>query len=349
LLAGAYAVGAAGAANPRILVFTKTAGFRHDSIPAAIQAVRDLGAKNGFDVTATEDDTVFSASGLAPYEAVVFLLTTGDVLSDPEQAAFEAWFRAGHGYVGVHSAADTERDWPWYGRLVGAWSSGHPEIQTATMDVLTPRDASTAGLPARWTRTDEWYGWLADPRTNGVRVLVTVDETTYEPRDWAMGAGHPITWEHELDGGRAWYTENGHTDESYADPLFLGELLGGIRYALARPAAEPEAASPGRLVAPAMRSLSLVVRNRRIAVSFRAVNCVRCAAKLLVRSSTTKLRLVAGVASGSTAVLPAGRWRVTVVLTEQASGLSATTRRWVRIPTRRARRDTPAGRAAAAS
>ena len=138
LVAAAYAAGAAQAANPRILVFTKTAEYRHDSIPAAIQAVRDLGAKNGFDVTATEDDTVFSAAGLAPFDAVVFLLTTGDVLNDAEQAAFETWFRAGHGYVGVHSAADTERGWPWYGRLVGAWSSGHPEIQPATMDVVTP-------------------------------------------------------------------------------------------------------------------------------------------------------------------------------------------------------------------
>ena len=121
-----------------ILVFTKTEGFRHDSIPAAIQAVRDLGARNGFDVTPTEDDTVFSAAGLAPYDAVVFLLTTGDVLNDAEQAAFETWLRAGHGYVGVHSAADTERDWPWYGRLVGAWSSGHPEIQPAVVQVVTP-------------------------------------------------------------------------------------------------------------------------------------------------------------------------------------------------------------------
>src|SRR4029079_11915580 len=108
LVATAYAAGSAQAANPRLLVFTKTEQFRHDSIPAAIEAVRDLGAKNGFDVTATEDDTVFSSSGLATYDAVIFLLTSGDVLSDPQQTAFESWFRAGHGYVGVHSAADTE-------------------------------------------------------------------------------------------------------------------------------------------------------------------------------------------------------------------------------------------------
>jgi len=123
LLAAAIAASAASAANPRVLVFTKTAGYRHASIPAGIQAIRELGTRNGFDVDATENDSAFTAAGLAPYEAVVFLLTTGDVLDVQEQAAFEAYIRSGHGYVGIHSAADTERDWPWYGRLVGAWSS----------------------------------------------------------------------------------------------------------------------------------------------------------------------------------------------------------------------------------
>lgn len=328
LVAAAYAVGAAHAANPRILVFTKTAEYRHDSIPAAIQAVRDLGAKNGFDVVATEDDTLFSAAGLAPYDAVVFLLTTGDVLTDQEQAAFETWFRAGHGYVGVHSAADTERNWPWYGRLVGAWSSGHPEIQQATMDVVTPRDASTAALPARWTRTDEWYGWLTSPRANGVRVLLTVDESTYQPRDWAMGADHPIAWEHELEGGRAWYTENGHTAESYVDPLYLGHLLGGIQYALgAKVAAPPKP----EVALPLIRSLKVTVQKRRIGVVFRAQRCVRCTAVLRVRSKTVRLEVAGGVASGSSAVLPPGRWRITIVLSERGSDMASVLNRTVRV------------------
>lgn len=311
LLAAAYAAGAADAANPRVLVFTKTDGYRHESIPAGIQAVRDLGARNGFDVTATEDDAVFSAAGLAPYDAVVFLLTIGDVLNDAEQAAFETWLRAGHGYVGVHSAADTERGWPWYGRLVGAWSSGHPEIQPAVVQVATPTDASTAGLPARWSRTDEWYGFLTNPRANGVRVLLTLDETTYQPRDWAMGADHPIAWEHDFEGGRGWYTQGGHTTESYAEPLFLGHLLGGIQYALAaegRPVATP-------VLRPAIRELKLTVRNRRVHASFRVVNCAPCKANLVVRSKSTKLRIAKGVATGASAVLPQGRWvvRVSVV------------------------------------
>jgi type 1 glutamine amidotransferase len=332
LLAAAYAAGAADAANPRVLVFTKTDGYRHESIPAAIQAVRDLGAKNGFDVTATEDDAVFSAAGLAPYDAVVFLLTIGDVLNEAEQAAFETWLRAGRGYVGVHSAADTERGWPWYGRLVGAWSSGHPEIQPAVVQVVTPTDASTAGLPARWSRTDEWYGFLTNPRANGVRVLLTLDETTYLPREFAMGADHPIAWEHDFEGGRAWYTQGGHTTESYSEPLFLGHLLGGIQYALA---AETKPAPPKPAAKlPVIRSLKVNVEKRRIAVVFRAQRCTRCMAVLRVRSKTVKLRVVRGIASGASAVLPPGRWRITVLLGERGSDMATAVSRSVRIPTR---------------
>jgi len=326
LLAAAYAAGTADAANPRILVFTKTEGFRHESIPAAIQAVRDLGARNGFDVTPTEDDTVFSAAGLAPYDAVVFLLTTGDVLNDAEQAAFETWLRAGHGYVGVHSAADTERDWPWYGRLVGAWSSGHPEIQPAVAQVVTPTDASTAALPARWSRTDEWYGFLTNPRANGVRVLLTLDESSYLPRDWAMGADHPIAWEHAFDGGRAWYTQGGHTTESYSEPLFLGHLLGGIQYALAKgsgPADKPPLLQPG------IRDLRLTVRNRRIYASLRVVNCRPCKASLVVRSKIVRLRMAEELATGSSAALPPGRWVVRVLAAQ--GDLAYSVKRTIRV------------------
>ena len=251
-----------------MLVFTKTAGYRHDSIPAAVEALRALGATNGFAVDATEDAAAFTKARLARYGAVVFLLTTGDVLDDAQQAAFTAYIRSGGGFVGVHSAADTERDWPWYGRLVGAWSSGHPEIQAATIDVVSPRDVSTMHLPARWARTDEWYGFLSNPRRNGVRVLLTLDEATYQPRDWAMGADHPIAWKHEFDGGRAWYTQGGHTAESYAEPLYVRHLLGGIRYALGGispraglPIAEPDSARGTRPRQPARRTLRTLYRD----------------------------------------------------------------------------------------
>jgi cytochrome c len=318
-LAAAAAADSAWAANPRVLVFSKTAGYRHASIPAGIAAIRELGAKNGFDVTATEDDNLFSAAGLAPYSAVVFLLTTGDVLDAGEQAAFEAWYRAGHGYVGVHSASDSERDWPWYGRLVGAWSSGHPEIQTATIDVAAPRDDSTSTLPARWTREDEWYGFLTNPRANGVRVLLTLDESSYQASDWSMGADHPIAWSHALDGGRGWYTAGGHTEASYTEPLFVGHLLGGIQYALAAGGAVSTAPKPTPELRPGIRGLTLSVRGRRVHTSFRVVDCVSCRAFLRVRSKTVKLRVANGVVTGASAVLPPGRWRVDVTVQNRGS------------------------------
>ncbi|MDR7276324.1 type 1 glutamine amidotransferase [Catenuloplanes atrovinosus] len=211
-----------------VLVFSKTAGFRHDSIPAGVQAVRDLGAEAGFTVTATEDAGVFTAAGLDGYEAVVFLSTTGDVLDAEQQAAFESYVRAGRGFVGVHAAADTEYDWPFYGELVGAYFARHPAIQPATVRVEDRAHPATAHLPRDWTRTDEWYDYRTNPRATA-HVLATLDESTYT--GGGMGADHPIAWCKTLDGGRSFYTGGGHTAESFADPDFRRHLLGGIRYA----------------------------------------------------------------------------------------------------------------------
>ncbi|MCF6476076.1 DUF1080 domain-containing protein [Nonomuraea sp. MG754425] len=210
-----------------VLVFSKTAGFRHDSIPAGVQAVRDLGAANGFTVTATEDAGAFTAANLAGYEAVVFLSTTGDVLDDTQQAAFQAYVDGGGGYVGVHAAADTEYGWPYYEKLAGAYFKSHPAIQQATVRAEDRAHPATAHLGPTWTRTDEWYNYRTNPRPS-VRVLQSLDEGSYSGGD--MG-DHPITWCHAQSQGRSFYTGLGHTAESYADPAFRGVLLGGIRYA----------------------------------------------------------------------------------------------------------------------
>ena len=211
-----------------VLVFSKTAGFRHDSIPAGIQAVRELGAANSFTVTATEDAAQFTATNLARFEAVVFLNTTGDVLDAAQQSAFEAYVRGGGGYVGVHAAADTEYGWPFYGELVGAWFASHPAIQPATVRVEDRAHPATAHLGRTWTRTDEHYNYRTNPRATA-RVLATLDESTYS--GGGMGADHPITWCKTVQDGRSFYTGMGHTQESYADQAFRRLLLGGIRYA----------------------------------------------------------------------------------------------------------------------
>ncbi|MFF7994294.1 ThuA domain-containing protein [Kitasatospora xanthocidica] len=222
---------AADAAPPpfKVLVFSKTNGWRHDSIPVAVQTLKDLGAANGFTVDATEDDTVFTPANLAGYRAVVFALTTGDVLNAGEKAAFEGYIRAGGGYAGIHSASDTEYGWPFYGQVVGAYFKSHPAQQQARVVVEDRANPSTAHLPATWSRWDEWYNFRTNPR-GSVHVLASLDESSYDPGSDRMG-DHPITWCGQVQGGRSWYTAMGHTDESYADPAFRAMLLGGIRLA----------------------------------------------------------------------------------------------------------------------
>jgi type 1 glutamine amidotransferase len=213
-----------------VLVFTKTAGFRHASIPDGIAALTALGQAHGFLVNSTEDATVFTDDQLATYRVVVFLNTTGDILNADQQAALERFIQSGGGFVGIHSATDTEYGWPWYGQLVGAYFANHPAIQTATIQVLDRTHFSMLPLPERWTRADEWYNFQASPAPT-VTVLAEVDESTYT--GGTMGVHHPIVWCHEYDGGRAWYTALGHTEESYADALFRAHLLGGILWAAA--------------------------------------------------------------------------------------------------------------------
>ncbi|HVK24948.1 MAG TPA: ThuA domain-containing protein [Actinokineospora sp.] len=211
-----------------VLVFSKTAGFRHSSIGAGIQAVQNLGAANNFTVTATEDATKFTTANLAQYEAVVFLSTTGDVLDATQQAAFENYIKAGGGYVGVHAAADTEYNWPFYGELVGGYFDSHPAQQTATVKVEGRGTVATAHLPANWSRFDEWYNYKTNPRSSA-RVLATLDESSYTGGN--MGADHPHVWCKNYQGGRSFYLGGGHTDASFTESDFTKTLLGGIRYA----------------------------------------------------------------------------------------------------------------------
>jgi type 1 glutamine amidotransferase len=207
-----------------LLVFSKTAGYRHDSIPAAIAALSAI----GFTVYATEDADVF-AGDLARAGAVVFLSTTGDVLDDGQRAGLRSFLMAGGGFVGIHSAANTETGWPYFGGLIGARFAGHPRLQPGRMVVEDRDHPATAHLGEVWERSDEWYNFDANPRPR-VRVLLRVDETSYE--GGAMGADHPVAWCHEYQGVRCFYTSLGHATEAYAEPGLRAHLRGGIDWAL---------------------------------------------------------------------------------------------------------------------
>jgi type 1 glutamine amidotransferase len=220
--------GGDGGPPPAVLVFSRTMGFRHASIADGIAAIEALGHANQFVVDATEDPTVFGDVQLAAYDAVVFLSTTGDVLDAAQEAAFERFINAGGGFVGIHSATDTEYDWPFYGTVVGAYFSNHPAIQNATLRVEDASHPATAHLAPSWERRDEWYNFATNPRGQ-VRVLLRLDEGTYQ--GGTMGNDHPWAWCHTVGGGRAFYTAGGHTAESFQDEAFVRHLLGGIRYA----------------------------------------------------------------------------------------------------------------------
>ena len=216
------------AEKPAVLIFSKTNGFRHESIPAGIEAVKKLGASNGFDVVATEDSLEINKSNLKKFAAVIFLSPTGKVFGPEQEEAFQNYIEQGGGYVGIHAATDCEYNWPWYGKLAGAYFKGHPSQQEAKLIIVNKNHPSTAGLPDTWVRKDEWYNFKdINP---DITVLIKIDESSYKGGE--NGGDHPMAWYHAYDGGRAFYTELGHTNESFSDPLYLKHLLGGIEYAM---------------------------------------------------------------------------------------------------------------------
>lgn len=214
----------------KVLIFSKTASFRHESIAAGIEAIKNMGKQNGFSVDTTENSESFNEKTLKNYNVIIFLSTTGDVLNDAQQLEMNRWVQAGGGFVGIHAAADTEYEWPWYGELVGAYFTSHPNnpnVRDASIKVLDRNHISTKHLPETWKRTDEWYNYK-DIRPE-INILMNLDEKSYE--GGTNGENHPITWYREFDGGRTWYTGLGHTNEAFQDKEFLDMLWGGIQYA----------------------------------------------------------------------------------------------------------------------
>ena len=216
-----------------VLVYTKTKGWRHKSIEKGVRTLRELGRQNGFIVIQSESGEDFIPQNLNNYKLVVFLNTTLDVLNNSQQTAFEGYIKGGGSFLGIHSACDTEYDWPWYGKLAGGYFNGHPNdpnVRKAKIDVVSKAHPSTAHLPDSWTRTDEWYNYKnLNP---DVTVLLNLDESSYE--GGTNGSNHPIAWYHEFDGGRSFYTGGGHTEDTYDEPMFRKHLLGAMEWCLKR-------------------------------------------------------------------------------------------------------------------
>ncbi|AOS63414.1 ThuA domain-containing protein [Actinoalloteichus hymeniacidonis] len=236
VLATTVAVPTAGATESRftVLVFSKWTNFYHDSIPAGIEAIEELGAANDFDVEATDDASIFNDEDLDRFDAIVFNNTnstpeSGDLLDADQRAAFQRYIQDGGGWVGLHAASASERDWDWYEGLVGAIFDQHPEIQPGRVKVLDGAHPSTSELPELWERNEEWYNWTANP-TGNVHTLAQIKvRDGIEGLD--EGVDHPFSWCQNYDGGRSWFTAGGHASTDFSDELFLNHLLGGIEWA----------------------------------------------------------------------------------------------------------------------
>lgn len=220
-----------------VLLFTKTNGFHHESVNEGVRAMRELAAQHHFAIDWHEDSSIFNDERLKKYQAVVFLLTTGDILNDEQQAAMERFIRSGKGFVGIHSASDTEYDWDWYTKMVGRTFHIHPENQTADLLVLNRKFPGLDRMPDRFLWTDEWYEFGAE-RIEGLNYILAVDAQTFDPyAKWGEKESkgrskfHPIAWYHNYDGGRAFYTALGHIPATYSDTLFREHIYGGVYWA----------------------------------------------------------------------------------------------------------------------
>ncbi len=210
-----------------VLIFSRTAGYRHASIAEGKTALLAMGQAHGFTADTTEDASVFNDKNLSRYDAVIFLNTTGNVLDSQQQSAFENYIRSGKGFAGIHAATDTEYDWPWFARLVGANFESHPKPQQARLLRTANPHPATSTLPATWERFDEWYNFK---NINPVTIpLLKIDESSYT--GGKNGENHTVSWYHNYEGSRCFYTALGHTPESYSEKLFLEHLCGGIKYA----------------------------------------------------------------------------------------------------------------------
>ena len=220
-----------------VLVFSKTAGWHHSSVNEGITALKAMAENHHFSMEWQEDANLINSKNLARFDVVLFLQTTGDILNDEQQKALEGFIQSGKGFVGVHSASDTEYDWPWYGKLVGRQFHIHPQIQTARLTVLDKKFPGLEYFPESSLWTEEWYEFGKELSPN-LHYLLSVDETTYDPKaDWGrvkgegMGKFHPVAWYQDYDGGRSFYTALGHMGVSYQNKAFVEHLYGGIYWA----------------------------------------------------------------------------------------------------------------------
>jgi len=221
----------------KALIVTTTRGWHHESIHAGVLAIQDLARRNFFDAILWEDPNGFTDKYLEQFQVVIFLNTTGDIFDTAQQKVMERFIESGKGFVGIHSASDTEYDWAWYTKLVGRMFHIHPVIQTARVSITDPSFPGLQGFTGNKLWTDEWYEF-GEEKISGLNYILAVDETSYNPvvnwgekKGMGMGKLHPVAWYHNYDGGRSFYLALGHLPSAFSDPVYLNVLYAGIFWA----------------------------------------------------------------------------------------------------------------------
>lgn len=221
----------------KVLLVTATKGWHHESLHWGVVALKEMGVKNFFDVALLEDPKGFTDNYVKQFQVIIFLNTTGDIFDSAQQKVMERFIQSGKGFVGIHSASDTEYDWDWYTKLVGRMFYIHPSVQTAKMKIIDPGFPGLQGFKDDRLWTEEWYQFGPE-KISDLNYILAVDETSYDPKvQWGekkgegMGKLHPVSWYHNYDGGRSFYTALGHLPTNFSDPAFLYHLYAGIFWA----------------------------------------------------------------------------------------------------------------------
>ncbi|WVQ72662.1 hypothetical protein IAR50_002221 [Cryptococcus sp. DSM 104548] len=235
---------------PRVLVYTATAGYRHDSIPTAIEVLGENADKYGVQFVFSEDKGQFTNDTLSGFDGVMFVSNSDEVLDESGQAALQTFFQSGGVFTGVHGASACLFNDTNYEQAVGAFFDYHPTIQSATFERLNTTHPSVANVPDQWTFVEEVYHFRSDPRDNGAVVLMTVNESSYVDNGTStgnypsMGDPHPIAWyiesplsaqplaESVSRAGRSFYTSLGHLNSTWQDETFIGHVMEGLKWAL---------------------------------------------------------------------------------------------------------------------
>lgn len=221
-----------------ILIYTRNGeGYVHENIGASVAALEKICTEEGYATEVSEVPGVFTPENLERFDAIIFTNTNNEGFdTDGQREAFQEYIRKGGGFMAIHSASGSEREWPWYWALVGGKFLRHPAYQEFDVLVTDTTHLSTSHLPRRWRVSDECY--FSNQLNPDIHVLLSVDLTTIEDEGKleypgeTFGQQFPLCWCHTFDGGREWYTALGHDSAFYSDPLFVEHLRGGLLWVL---------------------------------------------------------------------------------------------------------------------